>query len=340
VWTYQNIICPTNKVGHYVLIQLSNFDGDLTDEMPKKKKQSIFEKFGDPEWREQWQAEHEERMRNDPEYAATTNRINREVAEIDAKSKARRKRVDTLRADSASLTIEERAEAWLRFVLEDPDSFSDLEALVYLVSRGKNCDKEIKWTISAWREAEQRAFERCARGYLSFTRPDGTTEYSGGMSLGEARDITRRSVYQLEDFWKPSRGPYPVEATMLRVVDWCNISGYDKWWARFGREYKEWIITGPPEKPFLLWGAFDLCRSAYAAKNFAGALGRAMDVMEIGNVSAGSPWTDYREKQKPDGTSFLSYNEYHLMRRHLRFVRNVLPNGLILTISQVRRYLS
>jgi TIR domain len=96
----------------------------------------------------------------------------------------------------------------------------------------------------------------------------------------------------------------------LRVVDWCNISGYDKWWTRFAKEYKEEILMGPPEKPFLLWGLFDLCRSEYALETMSRILVRAMDVLEICGLFTTMPWTDCRDKEGSDGKRFLSYDEY------------------------------
>jgi hypothetical protein len=256
-----------------------------------------------PPSKEQLAKEAKDRMQSDPVFAAA-------VRAFEARDKSiadRRRRVEDLRKSSTGLSPHVNAERWLRFVLEDWDqnweSFSDLEALVYLASRGREHNDQTKQVIRAWKYAEQYALENCAARDARVTHPGGTARVVGARPRTGAFDIENRSVYQLIDFWGSDRGPHPTEATLLRVVEWCGITGFEPWWNRFARETKEDILLGGPDPDQLIWWLFDMCRGTYALSLMGDTLKRAFDVVSVGSTLRRPPWVSWHDQ----GRESLAY---------------------------------
>jgi hypothetical protein len=246
---------------------------------------------------------------------------------LDARASAKRRSLEELRASSNDLTPIQRAERWLRFVLGDYESFADLEALVYLASRGHEHDRQTREIVCAWRDAEKRAIDQCARGNGSRLNADGTTTFFGGMSRMEAEDIENRSTYQLRNFWNDARGPHSAEATMLRVVEWCGITGFDRWWNRFVRETREDILLGGPDPEQLIWWLFDLCRCTYAIELLGNTLVRAAETVMVSRYLRRHPWVFGRDKDCGDGTREYVLSENLSYAAALAFCSTRLPTS-------------
>jgi len=245
------------------------------------------------------------RLNSDPEFAAAVAALRAR----DERTAERGKRILELRESSTGLSPQENAARWLRFVLEDWESFGELEALVYFASRGYEHNEHTRQVIRAWKHGEQRAIDNCREGNTSIPQSDGTIRRVGGMPQSEASDIENRSSYQLMNFWNSGRGPHPTEATMFRVVEWCKITGFESWWRRFARETKEDILLGGPDPQQLIWWLFDMCRSTYAITLMSGTLRRAFDVVSVRSTFRRQPWIFGHDKRLEDGTREFIYEE-------------------------------
>lgn len=229
------------------------------------------------------EAKHTEALvRNNPELARAWNLLQEREDHF-------RSRFDSHVATVAKLPTKERAEAWLRFVLEDPDDYGDLEALVYLVSQGEDCSEYISRTISQWKGDEEAAIAACSRG--AAISSGGNTFYSGSMPEAEAAKIEERPSYQLSDFWQHSnRGYRVIEATMLRVVHWCAIGGFEPWWRRVAKEATQDFLTDPPEAPWLIWWLLVMARADKALATMPKALSHSLDVVRLSSRWNSKPW--------------------------------------------------
>jgi hypothetical protein len=211
-----------------------------------------------------------EKLAADPEFAAAY----RALLARDEAVRSRREKIAEMRETSVELSYVQKAERLLRFVLEDWESYGELEALVYLASRGHVVDTEIKDVVQVWKNAERRSIQECAKKYGA-----------------AATDIERHSIYQLNDFWFSDRGLHDAEATLLRVVEWCGIEGYEPWWRRFAKESKENILLGGPEPRLLAIWLVDMCRSNYALRHMPEVLKLAFDVITLTSSYRQVPWT-------------------------------------------------
>lgn len=181
--------------------------------------------------------------------------------------------------------------------------------MVYLASRGLDHQKQTADAIRIWRDAERRAIERCAAGNASVMEADGTVRPVGGMPRFEASDIENRSRFQLMDFWDQDRSPHPTEATLLRVVEWCGVTGFDSWWRRLTREAREDILLGGPDPEHLVWWLFDLSRSGYAIELMGPTLIRALDVVSVTTNFRRQPWIYGHDKRRKDGFREYVFDE-------------------------------
>jgi hypothetical protein len=193
------------------------------------------------------------------------------------------------------LTVEQRADQWLRFVLEDPDETLDLEALVWLASQGANIEHEITQTRAMWKRAEERSINIAVED---------------GVSLSAARKVEGLSPYKLPDFWKSAKGPHPAEATILRVIDWCGITGFDPWLNRYAKEVHEDMLLGGPDPEQMIWWLFDHCRSPRAMFLLKNTLNRCLDVIRIVPLFVDVPWMRFEGKVDKNGPIYVESIAY------------------------------
>lgn len=185
----------------------------------------------------------------------------------------------------------EKAEAWLTYVAENGEDYSDQEALVYLRSRGQDCSKPINKLILDWKRAARHAIQECADGISVHNTDTGKTAKAGRMSLTEASDIRNLSPVILRNFWEcRDEQELSIDATMLRTVEWCDIGGFDEWWERLAEETMKDIILGGLEPvPASFW-LFNMCRSDYAIQLIRRALERTLESLEIPTYREPYPW--------------------------------------------------
>ena len=95
---------------------------------------------------------------------------------------------------------------------------------------------------------------------------------------------------------------------MLRTVEWCNIGGYDRWWARFAREQYESVIhlgVEPVPAAFYLFG---LARSNYALRLLSRGLDRLLDALRLPEYQQPFPWRIVRWRlEKPAPVDHFAY---------------------------------
>ena len=211
------------------------------------------------------------------------------LAALYAREADQKSRFEQFLKSVADLGWKERAIAWLRFVLEDPDDYGDLEALVYLRSQGEDCSEYISRTIAEWKADEDAAIAACARGTPIST--GRKTVYAGSMPPSEAAKIEDRSPYELPDFWRRSnREERVIEATMLRVVDWCAMRGFEAWWRRLAKEATEEFFMGAPEPLWLMWWLAAMVRAEKAFTLMPKLLKHCLEVIRLSGRRTGKAW--------------------------------------------------
>jgi hypothetical protein len=203
-----------------------------------------------------------------------------ELACLDSLERARseaRKAYETFLGTARDLPSLERAEAWLRHVIEHPDNDGDLEALVYLVSRGYDCGKYISRTVAEWKEAE---LNRIQENASELKTPNYLVD-----------DIANSSSYLLRDFWTCHRSQEDaIDATMLRTVEWCGIGGFEPWWQRVAKSAREMVLKGGVEPLRACFWLFNMCRSPYAIHLMPRVLDRCLEGIEFNDEFQRVPW--------------------------------------------------
>jgi hypothetical protein len=222
------------------------------------------------------------------------------LAALDAEYRARRQKYSIFVEGIQRFGPLDKAEAWLSYVSENIDCFGDQEALVYLVSRQKDCSRQINGLIARWKESEKRAIATCVEGISVCSLETGKTKTYKIRSVAEASRIETLSPFELQDFWYGSRvQEASIDATMLRTVEWCGIGGFEPWWRRFAKEHTRNLSLGGLEPLPLSFWLFNMCRSGYAISLMPKALAKALDALEVSDYGQTHPWTFRREYDPP-----------------------------------------
>jgi hypothetical protein len=205
------------------------------------------------------------------------------IALVEHMQKEARTAYEEFFARSKDLPPIQRAEAWLRHVVEHPDNEGDLEAIVYLASRGYDCAAYISRTITEWKEAEAESLKQNA----------------SALKIPEflANDIGSSSSLFLRNFWTCHQSQADaIDATMLRTVEWCGIGGFEPWWKRSAHSAKESVLKGGMDSLGACFWLFNMCRSRYAVSLMPRVLDRCLETLELCDEYQTAPWIQTTER--------------------------------------------
>lgn len=213
--------------------------------------------------------------------------VRRYFAEYERKQKEYQRFVESIK----DLVPFEKAESWLWYVANNLDCYGDLEAIVYLISRGYDCSDLILDQIKWWKKDAQWSIEECSRGPVLINETSETTR-PYGMSIAEASNVESLNRSILPDFWGGQDSQeLSIDATMLRTAEWCQIGGFEEWWRRLAKEVKQDTMQGgmyhPRAASFFL---FNMCRSDFAIQLLENALKWQLEAIEILEYQQPFPW--------------------------------------------------
>lgn len=178
----------------------------------------------------------------------------------------------------------ERAEAWLRHVADHPDNDGDLEAIIYLASRGYDCAKYISRTVEEWKLAEAEAISQYPSN-------------KNAVGIHAKGDIENASP-ALRNFWMCHRSQEDaIESTMLRAVGWCGIGGFEPWWKGIARSANERVLRSGSGGLHDCFWLFNMCRSPYGVQLMPRVLDRCLDSLELCNAWQPFPWDFLDDKR-------------------------------------------
>jgi hypothetical protein len=179
----------------------------------------------------------------------------------------------------------------------------DPEALIYLISRQRECDDAVRKLIASWKTAEG-------------TRLEEFNSRRRGANPISIEGVTTVSPLRLPDFWEAGPlGEYSTEATMLRAVDWCAIPGFEPWWRRLVRTHREALLSGglPDRRKSAFW-LFNMARSDYALNLMPEVLAMHLRAISL-ETSDRDPWvfeTDSARNIDIAYASALVFSHYRL----------------------------
>ena len=190
-----------------------------------------------------------------------------------------------------------KAEVFLADELLPCDSFGDGEALVYLISRGIPCRQHRSDMIDHWREAVDRRVEEFAKPKFTTVCGDNDEAPKQGEMIREgvpddqARDVLRWSSMKLWNFWSwHDCQEATIDATMLRVVEWAGVGGFDEWWQRLAKEMTECIAHGGVGDLDAAYRIFALARSDYALRLLGPSMVQYLWSLTVGTNRPTVPW--------------------------------------------------
>jgi hypothetical protein len=258
--------------------------------------------------------------------------------------------VDPLMAVSAAAAKRIKSDNWnaldkahqylVSHVLADVDHYGDLEAVVYMRSRGGSCPDLLDEINDGWRRAANNAIEEFARGYhvRSFgDEQDGETEYVSRRPLEEAADVARWSPSQLRNFWGGhDHEELTIDATMLRAVHWCGIGGFEVWWRRWADEVADSVAHGGIENgsgaaPYLTALVMDAIELANGGACVTFDFGR---IHELSTASTHVPDRDQAMTTYTETIIVEKQNVYNIKHSRVGIAGNVVGSTIADSFNQ------
>ncbi len=213
----------------------------------------------------------------------------------------------------------EKAESFLSdWVCSGSDfDYGDQEALVYLASRGKPLSQQVQKVIKIWRQGEE--YILCAdtgphevfdisdsngpiRSKKLRKRPSKTPEQRRALvrnilqKAREEHDRIARHFLGWRPFWQDGVAGegLVISSTMLRAVEWCDIGGFDSWWAIWADDTGSAIVTNGIDGEYedgAYW-LFNICRSDLGIRLLGDALEMALRQLRTGGLASDKtgPW--------------------------------------------------
>jgi hypothetical protein len=217
--------------------------------------------------------------------------LEQELAHMRAAEIERRREYAEFRDSIATLGPLEKVAAWLQYIADHRTADSDLEALVFLGSRGHDLTAQATRVMAEWKEAERDRISDHNRGTAVYHGLSGRAGRRKKPAPITANDIASTSRVILPDFWSGrDEQQLTIDATMLRATEWLRIGGFDHWWGRLARETAEDVVLGGGFEGMAgaFW-LFGMCRSGYALENMGPTLNRALDTITIPRIKAPLP---------------------------------------------------
>jgi len=155
----------------------------------------------------------------------------------------------------------DKADAWLQAVANLHHGDADLEAAVYLASRGKKDLVDVQQIEHSWYNSICDDIVR-GKPFTSSMMPAALIEKARNrtITLVEAADATRFNG-DLPGFWSGRDEEEDfLAATMLRAADWFGIGGFDEWWRSSVRDLSSGPQGGLDPLP-ACWSLFHASRS-------------------------------------------------------------------------------
>lgn len=233
--------------------------------------------------------------------------LNETLEAIREHERERRQEYADFRQQTSALRPLEKTTAWLRHIAEHREYWSDLEAVVFLASRGQDVTRIVAEIVRQWKDAERETLRRYNDG-ISVVGHSGQKLRRHRPTPIAINDVQRMSRVILHDFWGGTdEQEFTIDATMLRAVEWCQIGGFDHWWQRLATETTEDVVRGGTGEMVAAFWLFAMCRSDFAIKMLSVALPRCFEAITIPRIGATLPWQE-RTESKGAKAGLLSDN--------------------------------
>ncbi|MFC5410680.1 hypothetical protein ACFPMF_15260 [Larkinella bovis] len=170
-------------------------------------------------------------------------------------------------------------------------NFGDNEYIVFLISRGVEFRHYQSSISSVWRQISIDKIKE-----VSFSSTNLQTgeyievEVNENIDL-ESIEVEKSDTFHVPDFWFGDRNErQTIDATMIRVAQWCNISGFDPYWRRLFHETDIATVFQTEDRYMQLQWLYSMCRSEKAINLMQSKLQLSLDILALGDYKIGLPW--------------------------------------------------
>jgi len=181
------------------------------------------------------------------------------------------------------VSAKERAYKFLEYYYNKYSTyFGEDEFLVFLLSRGANFKEFQGKQYELWKNKSIELIKEA--GFSTFnleTKEEKVVRYIDRKNLFE-QDVSKTPHHEIPNFWSGRRNEVnTIDATMLRVVQWCKLSGFDGYWKRLVQDVELNVPFDIQDKFQRIQWMYSMCRCEYAIELMYNKLSLLIEILTI-----------------------------------------------------------
>lgn len=205
------------------------------------------------------------------------------VADEDERTKAERADLASFSVTISELGPKEKAYAFIDYYYHKyAKYYGEDELVTLLISRGKDYRDYQSIQSSIWKKESIKSILEAGYSYHNLeTNKTKTVRYIDSKDLLN-QDVEKSSRFEIPDFWagRPNEGN-TIDATMLRVSQWCKIAGFEGYWKRLINDIELSAPYYTESRYEAIQRLYALCRSEYAIELMRDRLSVLLDILLI-----------------------------------------------------------
>lgn len=209
--------------------------------------------------------------------------IKKVFEEEEKKKQAERNDLKTFSEIIANESPKQKAYKFLEYFYNNySTSFGEDEFLVLLISRGGNFKDFQGKQFDLWKNKSIELINRAGYSFSnSETGENKVVRYIEEKNLFE-QDVAKTPHFEIPDFWAGRRNEVnTIDATMLRVAQWCKLSGFDGYWKRLVNDIELNVPFDLSDRMQRIQWMFSICRCEYAIDLMFSKLSLLIEILII-----------------------------------------------------------
>jgi hypothetical protein len=182
-----------------------------------------------------------------------------------------------------TVNAKERAYKFIKYYYNKYSTyFGEDEFLVLLISRGLSFKEFQGKQHEVWKNKSVELNKKT--GFSTFnseTKEKKVVRYIDNKNLFE-QDVSKTPHYEIPNFWSGRRNEFnTIDATMLRVVQWCKLSGFEGYWKRLIQDVEINVPFDIQDKFQRIQWMYSMCRCEYAIELMYNKLSLLIEILII-----------------------------------------------------------
>lgn len=203
--------------------------------------------------------------------------------EEEKKKQAERDDLKTFSEIIANETPKQKAYKFIEYFYNKySTSFGEDEFLILLIARGNSFKDFQGRQYELWKNKSIESINKAGYSFSNLkTGENKVVRYIEEKNLFE-KDVAKTPYFEIPNFWVGRRNEVnTIDATMLRVAQWCKLSGFDGYWKRLFHDIELNVPFDISDRMQRIQWMFSVCRCEYAIDLMFSKLSLLIEILII-----------------------------------------------------------